>query len=276
MDRYVVIGNPVAHSRSPQIHALFALQTQQALCYERLCSPLDDFAATVAEFAAGGGRGCNVTVPFKQAAFGLADQLSARARLSQAANVLRFDVGAVYADNTDGVGLVCDLEHNAGRSLQGLRLLLIGAGGAAAGALGALIAAGLRELVLTNRSVDKAERLAQRHQDWSAQHQCLLRTAPLADCGEAFDVVINASASSLQGAAVPVSSGVLAPGSLALDMMYGPAAQPFLDWACSCGAVARDGLGMLVEQAAEAFLVWRGVRPNSASVLQQLRQEITA
>jgi shikimate dehydrogenase len=271
MDRYVVIGNPVAHSRSPQIHALFAAQTQQALCYERLCSPLDAFAATVAEFAADGGRGCNVTVPFKQAAYALADRSSARAHLSAAANVLRFEADGVYADNTDGVGLVCDLEHNAGRRLQGQRVLLIGAGGAAAGALGALIAAHPCEIVLCNRSLDKAQRLAERHQDWSAQHQCLLRAASLSDCGEGFDVLINATASSLQGAPVPVSSSVLAPGSLVLDMMYGPAAQPMMDWASRHGALARDGLGMLVEQAAESFFIWRGVRPDSASVLQQLR-----
>jgi shikimate dehydrogenase len=281
MDRYVVIGNPVAHSRSPHIHSLFAQQTGQAISYERMLSPLDDFAATTLQFAASGGRGCNITVPFKHLAFGLAEHVSARAKLAQAANVLCFAdpsfpaaaqaMGGIYADNTDGAGLVRDIEHNAHRPLRGKRVLLIGAGGASAGALGPLISSSPLEVVLTNRSLDKAQMLAARHSTLAQLHQCQLTSAPLTHCGQAFDIVINASASSLQGSAVPVSPEVLAPSSLALDMMYGHAAKPFLDWACQHGAVGRDGLGMLVEQAAEAFLLWRGVRPETAAVLEELR-----
>jgi shikimate dehydrogenase len=253
MDRYAVIGNPVEHSRSPHIHSRFAQQTGQSILYERMFSPLDGFAATALQFAASGARGCNITVPFKHQAFALSEQASARAQLAQAANVLCFACPPlaqgqarlgeriatnIYADNTDGAGLVRDIEHNAHRPLHGKRVLLIGAGGASAGALGPIIAAGPLEVVLTNRSLDKAQTLAARHSALAQRHQCQLTTAALADCGRAFDIVINASASSLHGSTVPVGSEVLAPNSLALDMMYGPAARPFLDWARQHGAYA--------------------------------------
>jgi shikimate dehydrogenase len=275
VDRYAVAGNPVEHSQSPFIHARFAEQTgQDGVRYERLLCPIDGFVATVGRFAAEGGRGCNVTVPFKFEAFDGAASHSERARLARAANVLRFDAGGWYADNTDGVGLVRDIEHNAGIPLRGRRVLLIGAGGAAAGALGPLLEAGPAELVVANRSVDKAKALVERHAGSAAASGTRLAAAPLSDCGRAFDVVINASASSLQGAGIPVSPEVLSPQGLALDMMYGAAAQGFLDWARQHGAQGRDGLGMLVEQAAEAFLVWRGVRPGTAEVLAALRARL--
>ena len=270
-DRYVVAGHPVEHSRSPFIHARFAQATGQALAYGRLLCPLDAFEATVRRFAAEGGRGCNVTVPFKFDAFRLAARRSERAELAQAANLLRFDAGGWFADNTDGAGLRRDIEGNAGVALAGRRVLMVGAGGGASGALGPLLAAGPAELVVANRTVARAEDLVRRHAALARDHGVALQAASLDAPGTAFDLVVNASASSLQGAGIPVPSTVLRAGTLALDMMYGPTAQPFLDWAAAHGAVPRDGLGMLVEQAAEAFFVWRGVRPATGEVLAALR-----
>lgn len=278
-DRYAVLGNPVAHSRSPAIHAAFAQQTGQALVYERVLAPLDGFEATLRAFAAAGdkpGRGCNVTVPFKFEAFALAPRRSARATLAGAANTLRFDAEGWLADNTDGAGLVRDIEANAGVPLAGRRVLLIGAGGAAAGVLGPLLAARPARVVVANRTVAKAQALVGGHAGWAADHGVALQAGGLEDPGAGFDVVLNASASSLQGAASPVPAAVLAPGALAVDLMYGKAAEPFLAWARAADAVARDGLGMLVEQAAEAFFVWRGVRPLTAPVLQALHEQMAA
>jgi shikimate dehydrogenase len=272
MDRYVVAGNPVEHSQSPFIHSLFAQATGEAVDYGRLLCPMDGFADAVRRFADAGGRGCNVTVPFKFDAIRLAAQRSARAALAQAANCLRFDAGGWLADNTDGAGLVRDLRDNAGVALAGQRLLMIGAGGAAAGALGPLIEALPAEIVVANRTLANAAMLVERHAGLAQVHGVLLRAASLAEPGEAFDVVVNASTSSLQGAAIPVPARVLRRGSMALDMMYGPAARPFLEWAAAHGAESRDGLGMLVEQAAEAFLIWRGVRPETPAVLAAVRR----
>lgn len=275
-DRYAVAGNPVEHSQSPFIHAAYARQTGQAIDYGRLLCPLDGFADTLRRFAAddsaGRVRGCNVTVPFKFEAFALATRHTPRATLAQAANTLRFDAEGWLADNTDGIGLVRDIERNAGVPLAGARVLLVGAGGAAAGALGPLLAAAPAALVVANRTVAKAQALVERHRAMAGQVE-LVACAP-ADCGSGFEVVINATASSLRGADIPVSAGVLAPGALALDMMYGPAAQTFIDWAQAHGARGRDGLGMLVEQAAEAFALWRGVVPDTAPVLAALRERL--
>lgn len=274
--RYAVLGNPVAHSRSPAIHAAFAQATGQDLCYERVLAPLDGFADSVRAFAASGGQGCNVTVPFKFEAFGLCPRHSQRARLAGAANTLRFDAEGWWADNTDGVGLVTDIQVNAGVPLKGKSVLLVGAGGAAAGVLGPLIEAGPAALTVVNRSPEKAARLVADHAQWAEQHGVLLQAGGLAQAPSACDVVINGSASSLAGAGIPVDARVLRPGSLAVDMMYGAAAQPFLDWAAAAGACGRDGLGMLVEQAAEAFALWRGVRPPTGGVLGQLRASLLA
>ncbi|MEY4754174.1 MAG: hypothetical protein RJA44_1849 [Pseudomonadota bacterium] len=276
LDLYTVIGNPIEHSRSPWIHARFAAQTGQALNYERRLAPLDGFVDTVRALAASGVRGSNVTVPFKFEAWALASRRTPRAELAQAANTLRFDAEGWWCDNTDGVGLVRDIEHNAGLKLAGKRVLLIGAGGAAAGVLGPLLEACPAELVLVNRSADKAEALLQRHEQLARLLDVPFTTRPLQDCGRHYDVVINGSASSLSGQAAPVSDDVLRPGSLALDMMYGAAALPFLDWAERHGATARDGLGMLVEQAAESFEAWRGVRPQTTAVLAELRERVAA
>lgn len=271
-DLYCVMGNPVAHSRSPAIHARFAELTGEHLVYERCLLPIDGFAQGVRDFIARGGRGCNVTVPFKIEAAALATHRSERVQLAGAANTLVFGPDGIHADNTDGLGLVADITRNAGVPLQGARLLLVGAGGAAAGVLGPLLQAGVRHITIANRTVAKAEALVASHSALAALQKAeLLALAPQALEGD-FDVIINATASSLAGDAVPVPASVLRPGSLAYDMMYGPAAQGFLDWAQAHGAVARDGLGMLVEQAAEAFAIWRGVRPPSAQVLEELRR----
>jgi shikimate dehydrogenase len=276
MDRYAVVGHPVEHSRSPAIHAAFARQTGQRVDYTRVKAPLDGFAATVTELAQGGMRGCNVTVPFKFEAFALARSHSERAVLAQAVNVLKLDVDGWWADNSDGIGLVHDIEGHAGVPLRGERVLLLGAGGAAAGVLGPLIEAGPAELVVANRSVDRAELLLERHLALARRHGVALRASGLADCGRDHGVLINGTAASLVGVVDLVHDHALAPGALALDMMYGAAAKPFLAWARSRGAHGRDGLGMLVEQAAEAFAIWRGVRPDTRPVLAELRALVDA
>src|SRR3989344_5485597 len=249
-DLYCVMGNPVAHSRSPAIHARFAELTGEHIAYERRLVPMDGFAQGVRDFVAQGGRGCNVTVPFKTDAPLLATECSERVQLAGAANTLTFRTdGSIYADNTDGLGLVADITRNAGVSL-----------------------AGPRHITVANRTLAKAQALVQSHSALALlQKSELIALAPQA-LDANFDVIINATASSLAGAEVPVSARVLHPGCLAYDMMYGPAAQGFLDWARQHGAVPRDGLGMLVEQAAEAFLLWRGGRPPSAQVLQEMQQ----
>ena len=272
--RYAVLGNPVAHSRSPAIHAAFAQQTGEPVVYERVLCPLDGFVASARDFAAGGGRGCNVTVPFKFEAAAVATRCTERARLAGAANTLRFDADGWVADNTDGVGLLRDIEDNAGFKLAGRRVLLIGAGGAAAGVLGPVLQARPAQLGLANRTLAKAQALVDTHAAVAAG--VALSAATLEAPGRAFDLVINASASSLLGAVSPVPASTLAPGALAVDLMYGAAAAPFLAWARAAGAQARDGLGMLVEQAAEAFFVWRGVLPQTAPVLAALRAELRA
>ncbi len=276
MDRYAVVGNPVAHSKSPQIHAAFARQTGQALGYERVLAPLDGFAATVAAFRAEGGRGMNVTVPFKLEAFALAERRSARAQAAGAVNTLAFDSEGIFGDNTDGAGLVRDLTHNLGCPLAGRRILLLGAGGAARGAVLPLLAERPAALTIANRTAAKALALADAFRAEAG-------TAALDGCGfpelagRSFDVVVNATAASLADAAPALPPGLYAPGALAYDMMYGRGETPFLAAARADGAERRaDGLGMLVEQAAESFLLWRGVRPDTAPVLAELRRDLAA
>ncbi len=272
IDHYCVMGNPINHSRSPWIHTRFAELTGQALVYDKREIPLDHFDRSVQAFIQAGGRGCNITVPFKFEAAALATHTSERGVLAQACNVLTFRDGQILADNTDGIGLVDDIERNFGLKLQGLRLLLIGAGGAAAGVLGPLINAQPAHISVANRSLDKAQALVARHMPWAMLQKTELLAHDLSGLDANFDVIINATASSLGGHGVPVSASVLKPGALAYDMMYGAAAQGFMDWAHAHHAQPRDGLGMLVEQAAEAFLIWRGVRPPAAQVLAELRQ----
>ena len=276
MDSYAVIGHPVAHSKSPRIHARFAELTGEVLTYGRLELPLDGFVAGIEAARRDGLKGANVTVPFKFEAFALATRRSERAELAQASNTLRFDADGIYGDNTDGIGLVNDITRNAGVALRGARVLVVGAGGAAAGVLGPLLAEGPRELVIVNRTADKAVALARRHADWARRHGTAVRGGGFDAVAGEFDVVVNGTASSLAGADIPVPPQALRTGTLAVDMMYGPAAQPFADWARTLGAVPRDGLGMLVEQAAVAFHVWRGVTPPAAQVLAELRAELAA
>lgn len=271
-DRYCVLGNPVAHSRSPAIHAQFAVQCGQDLVYEALLAPLDGFAETVRGFVATGGKGANVTVPFKEEAFRLCTRRSARAERAGAVNTLAFAADEIHGDNTDGAGLVRDIEVNLGFALAGKRILLLGAGGAARGVIAPLLACNPASLSIANRSVDKAEVLAAQFSDLAAVDA---ENYAKTENGR-FDVVINATSASLSGEALPLPPGVFAAGSLAYDMMYGKGETPFLALARAQGAARlADGLGMLVEQAAEAFLVWRGVRPDSKPVLAALRATLS-
>ncbi|MDP3420595.1 MAG: shikimate dehydrogenase [Thiobacillus sp.] len=262
-DRYAVFGHPIAHSKSPQIHAAFARQTVQDMTYEAILAPKDGFADSVAAFIAAGGRGANVTVPFKEEAFRLAGRLSSRAERAGAVNTLRFDADGIFGDNTDGAGLVADLTRNLGCVLAGKRVLLVGAGGAARGVIEPLLAQQPAEVVIANRTVSRAQELAALFgHGVSASGFDALDTP--------FDLVINATAASLAGELPPLPPRVFTAATLAYDMMYGRDT-PFLDFARSHGAATADGLGMLVEQAAEAFTLWRGVRPDTAPVIAALR-----
>jgi shikimate dehydrogenase len=274
VDRYCVMGNPVEHSKSPWIHARFAALTGEPVEYGKRLVPLEGFAAALHAFRAEGGKGCNVTVPFKFEAAKLVAHRTARAALAGACNTLRFDADGIFGDNTDGIGLVDDLQRNAGVALAGRDLLLVGAGGAAAGVLGPLVEAGPRRIVVANRTLARAQALVAAHAQLAAGSGVALQACALDAVPGAFDVVVNGTASSLGGHGVPVAATVLKPGAMAYDMMYGPPARDFLQWAGEHGASGRDGLGMLVEQAAEAFLVWRGVRPPSGQVLAELRKEL--
>lgn len=273
MDHYGVFGNPIAHSKSPLIHRLFAAQTGQILSYEPLLAPLDDFAGFARAFFAN-GRGANVTVPFKEQALHLADQLTARAQRAGAVNTLmKLDDGRLLGDNTDGAGLVRDLTVNAGVSLGGKRILLLGAGGAVRGVLEPLLAERPAALVIANRTVAKAEQLAREFAD----------LGPVMASGfdwldEPVDLIINGTSASLAGDVPPIAPSLIAPGhTLCYDMMYAKQATAFNAWAATHGAAATlDGLGMLVEQAAQAFTLWRGVRPQSAPVLAHLRALLNA
>jgi shikimate dehydrogenase len=271
-DRYAVIGNPVAHSKSPQIHAEFARLTGQDLSYERLLAPLGGFADTAMRFAREGGLGLNVTVPFKLDAFALARERSDRAQLAGACNTLAWRGTHWYGDNTDGVGVLRDLTHNLGVAIAGRDLLVMGAGGAARGILGPLAEAGPRTLVITNRTMDKARELAALF----AAHGPIVALTSAELAGRRFDVVINATSSGLVDAGAgssPWPDVGFAPGGFAYDLVYGDAAASFLRWAKERGAAgAADGLGMLIEQAAESFLIWRGVRPDTASAFALLRR----
>lgn len=267
-DHYCLFGNPVGHSKSPAIHAAFAAQCGQDLRYEAILAPADGFAASVRRFVAAGGRGANVTVPFKEEAFRLANRLTSRAELAGAVNTLLFEGREILGDNTDGAGLLRDLTVNLAFPTRGKRVLLLGAGGAARGVVGPLLDARPAALVIANRTATRARDLAQRFAAVASPLGC--GYPDLADC--CFDLVINATSASLAGALPPLPPGIFAPDSLAYDMMYGDRETPFLAFARGLG-VSRlaDGLGMLVEQAAEAFELWRGVRPDSVPVMAMLR-----
>jgi shikimate dehydrogenase len=261
-DRYAVVGHPVAHSRSPEIHGEFARASGQDLEYGRIEAPLDGFEHAVDAFRALGGKGVNVTVPFKEAAFRYCTRASARAAKAQVVNTLAFSSAEVFGDTTDGVGLVADLARNLGFGLKGMDVLLMGAGGAAQGVLQALLDAGVGRLLIANRTVSRALRLAGRFGVQGCGYDALQ--------GKAFDLVINATSASLANQVPEVPASVFNPGALAYDMVYGRDT-PFLAQARAAGARVSDGLGMLVEQAAESFFIWRGVRPDTGPVLERLR-----
>ncbi|MQM38285.1 Shikimate dehydrogenase (NADP(+)) [wastewater metagenome] len=268
MDRYAVMGNPIAHSRSPEIHRLFAEQTGEAVRYERILVPEDSFAGAVAEFEAAGGAGLNVTVPFKGDAWALADTLSERAERARAVNTLIISDAGLYGDNTDGIGLVRDLRDNHGVTLAGARVLILGAGGAARGALPSLLEEAPASVHIANRTAERARELATAFADLGA----VTGSGYEALAEMRFDVVINATSAGLAGELPPLPDTLLAPGACCYDMVYADEPTAFVRWARAHGAaVAADGLGMLVEQAAESFFLWRGHRPRTAPVIEALR-----
>ena len=273
-DRYAVFGNPIKQSKSPAIHAMFAEQCAQPMQYRAVRVQLDDFARAAGDFFAGGGAGLNVTVPFKHEAFAFAGRLSERARRAGAVNTLtRGEDGVIAGDNTDGIGLVRDLSANLGWAVQGKRVLLLGAGGAARGVLEPLLREGPRELLVVNRTASRAAELAAEFAD----------VAPLQGGGfellgvRQFDLLVNASSAGLSGEVPDLPSSLLTDRSHCYDMVYGSAPTPFMRWAAHHAAWAvADGLGMLVEQAAESFYIWRHVRPQTRPVIHQLREAMEA
>ena len=269
-DRYAVIGNPIEQSKSPLIHSAFARVSAQDLEYTKLLAPVDGFAAVVDAFRASGGRGLNVTAPFKLDAFAYATDLALSAQMAGAVNAMKFEGDKVYAENFDGIGLVRDVVHNLALPLKGKRVLILGAGGATRGALLPLLAEQPAELVIVNRTVAKAQALA------ALAHQHQSGQVPVTGLGYEvvqgeFDVVLNASSSSLSAELPPMHAKVFAPGCLAYDLTYGKGLTPFLKLAQQAGVTRlADGVGMLAEQAAEAFAWWRGVRPDTAAVIATL------
>jgi shikimate dehydrogenase len=269
-DKYCVFGNPIGHSKSPIIHAAFARQTGQDIEYRAILAPTDGFADAVDAFIAEGGKGANVTLPFKQEAFQLATRLTLRAEQAGAVNTLVFGDNEVVGDNTDGVGLLRDIMINLGFSIKGKRVLLLGAGGASRGVVGPLLGEHPASLIIANRTVPRARALADH----------FASVGPVTGCGydelagHVFDIVINATSASLSGTMPPLPEGIFAPGSLAYKMMYGMGDTPFSIYAREQGVgVFSEGLGMLLEQAAESFYLWRGVRPDCAPVAELLKKK---
>lgn len=270
-DRYAVIGNPISHSKSPLIHRMFAEQTGQGISYEAIEAELDGFELKIRELISRGYKGCNVTVPFKLEAWKLANEHTSRSIDAEATNTLSFKDGKIYADNTDGAGLVRDIEINHGCKLKGKSILLIGAGGAAQGVLHPLLEASQAPLVIYNRTLEKAIKLQKtvtEHGNFSRFSVKAAEFGTLSD--EQFDIVINATSTGLTGGDIPLPDSTFAPDALAYDMMYGRET-PFMEFAREHGARVADGLGMLVEQAAEAFFIWRDVRPATGPVFKALR-----
>lgn len=265
-DAYAVIGNPIAHSRSPAIHAAFARQTSQNMVYQSLFCDVGAFAAAVARFREAGGKGMNVTLPFKHEAFDLATQRSECARQAGAVNTLSFRGEEIAGDNTDGVGLVRDIMDNLHVDLRDQRVLLLGAGGASFGVVGPLLAYSIRSLTIANRTLSKAAALRARFGAHANVDACGYDALK----GRQFDLVVNATSAGLTGAMPDLPDAVFARGALAYDMVYGKMT-PFMRFAHARGANVADGLGMLVEQAAESFLIWRGMRPETAPVMALLR-----
>jgi shikimate dehydrogenase len=273
-DAYAVFGNPIAHSQSPRIHQAFAAQTGEAINYTRQLVELGEFSKAASAFIAAGARGLNITLPFKLDAYSFADQLSRDARQAGAVNTLVVQAdGSVLGDNTDGLGLLRDIRDNLGWSITGKRLLLLGAGGAVRGALGPLLAEQPAQLVIANRTAEKAQQLATAFGQYGRVRGC--GYTALDD--SAYDLVINGTSASLAGEIPALPASLLAPGAVCYDMMYAAQATIFMRWAAERGARASaDGLGMLVEQAAQSFFLWRQRRPQTKPVIALLRGELLA
>ena len=278
LDRYAVFGNPIGHSKSPFIHGQFAALTQQSLSYEAILAPIDGFEASLRAFFQAGGKGANVTVPFKEQAFALCDRLSAEATLAGAVNTLSLLTdGTIYGDNTDGLGLVADLISHLGR-LQHKRVLLVGAGGAARGCILPLLKAEVGQLVITNRTQSKAQALVEIFsQVQQGRYRDTLQSMPMPELSGEFDLVINSTSASLAGELPPLPQSIIGNKTACYDMMYGAKPTAFNQWAVQQGAAqVIDGLGMLVGQAAKSFALWRGVEPDTSGVLKLLRDKLQA
>ena len=270
VDRYAVFGNPIGHSKSPFIHTLFARQTNQSLTYTAECAPVDGFIKAVNVFFAEGGKGCNVTLPFKEQAYQFATRLTERAQLAGAVNTLKkLDDGEIIGDNTDGAGLVQDLlQHQV--VLEGARILIIGAGGAARGVIKPLLDQKPASLTITNRTFTKAEELAELFSGYGP-----VTAKEMNSITQEYDVIINSTSASLSGELPEISSTIFAVNSTSYDMMYGKGDTTFNQWAKEHGAIhAYDGLGMLVGQASESFMLWRGLRPGAKQILRELRKNL--
>jgi len=273
-DSYAVFGNPIAHSRSPDIHARFAAATGQDMTYRRQLVPVDGFAEAAEAFFRSGGKGLNITLPFKQEAFAWAAELTPRARRAGAVNTLApLSSGAILGDNTDGAGMVRDILANQGWGLAARRVLILGAGGAVRGVLEPLLAERPATVTIANRTSGKALELARAFSELGAVEGCGYDGL----AGRSFEVVINGTSASLAGDLPPLPDDLLAPAACCYDMAYGREPTVFMAWAERHGAAAvADGLGMLVEQAAEAFFLWRGVRPETEPVIGALRAGLTS
>jgi shikimate dehydrogenase len=274
MDKYVVFGNPIKHSKSPQIHTAFAAQTGQDLSYRIHKVELDKFADAAGSFFDNGGKGINITIPFKGDAFAFADQVSDRAQRAKAVNTLAVqEDGSIYGDNTDGVGIIRDIGKNLAWEISGQRILLIGAGGAVRGVLASLLQQKPSHIIIVNRTISKAQQLAVDFADLGDVRACSFDAL----IGNQFDLIINASGASLAGELPPLPSGLLSDNGCCYDMMYSATPTPFMRWGAENMAWAvSDGLGMLVEQAAESFCIWRGVRPKTRPVIDMIRAELDA
>ena len=270
--RYAVIGNPISHSRSPQIHSMFAKQTGQELEYSAILVDIGDFNMAADKFFAEGGRGLNVTVPFKRDAFDYASRTTDRATLAKAVNTLIVEPdGSITGDNTDGIGLVNDIINNLDWEINSKKILVLGAGGAAQGILEPLLALHPQHIVIANRSVDKALRLAKQFSEYGYLLGCALDMLD----GQEFDVIINGTSSSMLGNQLPLPASIfLGKPNYCYDLMYGAELTPFMKQANNHGAITADGLGMLVEQAAESFSIWRGVKPDTKPIIDLIRESL--
>ena len=277
VERYAVMGNPINHSKSPMIHTLFAQQTNQSIEYTAIHVDLGGFDQAVGNFKASGGKGLNITVPFKEEAWALATERSDRAERAGAVNTLKFIDNRILGENTDGIGLVTDLTANHGSELKDKRILLLGAGGAARGVIAPLMEQQPSEIIIANRTPDRAVGLAAHFADLGEKSRCKISGSgfpALED--QQFDIVINATAASLKGEVPPLPNDLLNDSAVCYDMMYGAEPTAFMNWATNQGAAkVLDGLGMLVEQAAESFYIWRGVRPDTQAVIQAIRGELS-